>query len=124
MKQPRSLLVEDSSLRVLGEWAWFIAEESGWHNTLRWRIPGSRIDSYGIERVMTNLALVHSEVSEAVEAVRKNPEHLGEELADVIIRVVELAHMLGIPLGLVVRDKMVRNRERMDVPARGGGKAV
>lgn len=103
-------------LDSLGLAAWLIAEESGWHATLTYPIS--------IERVMTNLVLIHSEVSEAVEAVRKDPDHLGEELADVIIRVVELAHTLGITLDSRVVEKMRKNRERLDVPARGGGKVV
>lgn len=104
--------------------AWDGAEANGWHNTLRWRIPGGKIESYGVERVMTNLALIHSEVSEAVEAVRKDPDHIGEELADVLIRTLELAHMLGIDIGLVTLQKMEKNCTRLDVPVRAGGKAI
>lgn len=64
----------------------------------------------------TLLALIHSEVSEALEADRKK-DFLGfaEELADIVIRVMDLAELKGINLGLEVMDKMIKNekRERM-----------
>ena len=69
-------------------------------------------------------ALFHSEVSEALEAVRKDPDHIGEELADVLIRTLELAHMLGIDIGPLTEAKMRQNRVRADVPARAGGKVI
>lgn len=59
------------------------------------------------------LALIHSEVSEALEAFRVGDrDHFAEELADVLIRVVHCAHGLGINLGPEVIDKVARNRTR------------
>lgn len=59
------------------------------------------------------LALLHSEVSEALEAFR-NDERAGfaEELADVLIRLLGLAHGLGIDLGAEVTAKVEKNRQR------------
>jgi len=110
-----------STLEELGFAAYAVAEESGWHQTLTYPLT--------TERQMTNLALIHSEVSEAVEAVRKDPAHQMEELADIIIRVVEYAEMLCIDtpqvsLTVAVNEKMRKNRERLDVPARAGGKVI
>ncbi len=113
-----------ATLNRLGRDAWDVAEESGWHNTLQWRPSGAAPAAYGVERIMTNLALIHSEVSEAVEALRKDPDHIGEELADVLIRTLELSHMLGIDIGALTFEKMAKNRVRADVPARAGGKAI
>ena len=65
------------------------------------------------------LALIHSEVSEALEEYRKHglefsydldhddkPEGFRFELADIIIRVADLAGHLNIDLSLSVKEKM------------------
>lgn len=73
--------------------------------------------------IVEKLALVHSEVSEAVESLRKRekfvwygdngkPEGLASELADVIIRVADLAEACGIDLELMVEKKMEYNAGR------------
>ncbi len=80
------------------------------------------------------LALMHSELSEALEEVRNHrrvdelyyaedgkPEGVPAELADVIIRVCQSAQARGIPLARAVREKLLFNRSR---PARHGGKAL
>lgn len=72
--------------------------------------------------VPTKLALIHSEVSEAIEGHRKDemddklPHRtmLECELADVIIRVMDLAGFLGIDLGTVVKEKSDYNAVRAD----------
>lgn len=61
------------------------------------------------------LALIHSEVSECLEALRRDPpdmDHVAEELADVCIRVFDLAGRLGLDLIRVIHEKMERNRKR------------
>ncbi len=68
------------------------------------------------------LALIHSEVSEALEALRNHDrENFEEELADVIIRVLDLTGGLGIDIDAAVRDKLEANKKR---GWRHGGKAV
>ena len=115
------------SLNRIAQDAYDVAEESGWHKiepyTDAWD-EHPALSGYTPQHLLANLALIHSEVSEAVEAVRKDPTHIGEELADVLIRTLELAYMLGIDIGGVTLNKMVKNRVRADVPARSGGKAI
>ncbi len=65
--------------------------------------------------VMAQLALVGTEVSETVQAIRKRGVHhsdVAEELADVIIRVCDLAGFLEINLGREVHQKMRINAQR------------
>jgi NTP pyrophosphatase (non-canonical NTP hydrolase) len=63
--------------------------------------------------VPTKLALISSEVSEALEAHReKNDDHIGEELADVVIRTMDLAEALGINLIKKMLDKQAKNEAR------------
>jgi len=57
------------------------------------------------------LALIHSEVSEALEAYR-DEKPLDEELADVIIRVLDLSDRLGVDIGKTVREKVEKNKLR------------
>ena len=71
------------------------------------------------------LALIHSEVSEALECVRDGemtgyldatkdgkPEGLPFELADVVVRVADLCGALGIDLDEAVTTKMAFNATR------------
>lgn len=79
--------------------------------------------------VPTKLALIHSEVSEALEAYRiGNPDSkkiahsmIGEEMADVVIRVMDLCEHLKIDLGRAILDKANYNAER---PFKHGGKSI
>ncbi len=73
-------------------------------------------------KVPALLALITSEVSEALEDFRKgNRDHFPEELADVMIRVLDLAGGLGIDLDKAIAAKLEKNRARS---YRHGGKRV
>ena len=85
---------------------------------------------------LSKLALVHSEVSEAVEGVRKGlmDDHLKErpmaevELADAIIRAFDLAGHEGWDLAGAIIEKLYYNSQRSDHKienrmAEGGKKA-
>ena len=66
------------------------------------------------------LALIHSEVSEALEDYRNDADyHFGEELADIVIRVMDLAEHVRVDLEAEVERKLAINRDR---PYRHGGK--
>lgn len=68
------------------------------------------------------VALIHSEVSEALEAHRKNKmdEHLPHrwgvevEFADAIIRIASLAQWMGLDLSGAIIEKLEYNRQRSD----------
>ena len=70
--------------------------------------------------VPTALALIGTEVSEAIEAHRRGKsEELGHEFADIVIRTMDLAESLGIDLAKAIVDKAAFNASR---PYKHGGK--
>lgn len=96
------------------------AREKGWYDPPK---------TFGEE-----MALVHSEVSEALECYRKSgdpalthcsaggkPEGVPSELADVLIRVFDICARYGIDIGKAVIEKMVFNEHR---PYRHGNKLL
>lgn len=67
------------------------------------------------------LALIHSEVSELLETYRgSNGAGEAEEMADIVIRVMDLAAARGVDLGRAIVMKMAHNATR---PHKHGGKA-
>lgn len=59
------------------------------------------------------LCLIHSEVSEALEAYRRrDDENMREELADVVIRVWDLCGYLGVDIASEVEKKHEFNKGR------------
>lgn len=90
---------------------------------------------FGLALTAEKLDLCHSELSEALEGVRKNKmdDHLPHrksvevELADAVIRIADLAGALGLDLGGAIAEKMAYNAQRADHKAAAraaeGGKA-
>ncbi|BCS54766.1 MazG nucleotide pyrophosphohydrolase domain-containing protein [Geobacter sp. SVR] len=92
-------------------------------NKLRhgWKVTTSE-DWEDQHEIPAVLALIHSEVSEALEAFRKNDRaNFEEELADIGIRLIGLSHGMGIDLKTAIFEKVRRNRVR---EYRHGGKRV
>lgn len=100
-----------------------------------WDVPVSD-DQHECDHIDTlmfgaKLALIHSEVSEALEEIREDqpmnetriingkPEGFGVELADIVIRVCDIAMQAGVNLGAMVNLKMRYNKTR---PAMHGKK--
>lgn len=91
-------------------WDVFLPED--WHDK----------DRISVRFLCTHMALVHSEVSEATEAIRhRDRENFDEELADVVIRVASIAAGLGTDLDAAIKAKLAKNRTR---GLHHGGKAV
>ena len=86
--------------------------------------------------ILAKLALCHSETSEALEGVRKGlmDDHLPHrpmvevELADTIIRILDLAGFMGLDIGAALAEKYAYNQTRADHKKenreKAGGKTV
>jgi NTP pyrophosphatase (non-canonical NTP hydrolase) len=72
------------------------------------------------------IALMHSELSEALEGLRKPADstisqgNLAEEMADTVIRILDFCAHRDIDLGSAIMEKMAVNEKR---PYKHGGKA-
>jgi NTP pyrophosphatase (non-canonical NTP hydrolase) len=94
---------------------------AGWWNC---PITGEPSTPEYIQQTMVpqKLLLIHSEISEACEAHRKNamdshlPHRSGVEveLADAMIRILDLAGGLGLDIGAAMAEKMAYNAQRAD----------
>ena len=92
-----------------------INTRNGWNVTQ----PADWGNDYKVPAV---LALIHSEVSEALEAFRADDRaNFEEELADIMIRVLDLSAGLAIDLDAAVRSKLEANKTR---GYRHGGKRL
>jgi len=98
------------------------SDAAGWWNVPASREYGLTWEAYRDEQTPTKLALIHSEVSEAMEAFRKNADddHLPYrkgfevELADAVIRILDLAGAHGLDLQGAIQEKMAYNAQRAD----------
>ena len=64
--------------------------------------------------ILSQIAKVASECGEAVHAIQKGkqPEEVAEELADVVIRILDLCGHMDMPLGEIMIRKMEYNKTR------------
>ncbi len=89
---------ESASINEFCEAQYDWVERMGWHN----------------KTVLEALALIASEVGEAVNECRGEAptDNFSEELADICLRVFDLAESQGINLQKAIHDKMAKNEKR------------
>ena len=84
-----------------------INQANGWNVTG----PADWFQDYKIPAI---IALIHSEASEALEAFRANDrENFEEELAGIVIRVLDLAGGMEIDIAGAIRAKLEKNKTRV-----------
>lgn len=96
------------------------AKAGGWHNDIKTGLP--RTSEEDAVLFPTRIALVHSELSEALEGQRKGmqdeklPHRLAAEveLADAVIRICDLSGIMGYDLGGAIEEKLAYNQQRLD----------
>ena len=122
-------LYQDSALKLAGDelthYCHKASVEAGWWKDITTGADfaaevrnGTRL---GKALVAEKLCLIHSEISEALEALRhgnppddKIPEFTGveAELADAVIRIMDLAHARGWRVAQAIEAKMKFNNSR------------
>lgn len=101
------------ALTTLSYSCYAASKNSGWWDNT---------DPYDPTVFTSKLCLIHSEVSEACEGIRKDAmdDHLPHrkmaevELADAVIRICDLAAAVNFDLGAAVKEKLAYNRNRAD----------
>jgi NTP pyrophosphatase (non-canonical NTP hydrolase) len=98
LRQEPGKLYYVEGLNELGRVHWTWVEAMGWHNVT----------------VLEKLALLASEFGEAVNECRgdKPTKAFGSELADIVLRTVDIAHAEGIDLDGEIAAKMQLNAQR------------
>ena len=109
----------------------YLAAKAGWWN--EYHEGDNTLKKHFIAGKM---ALVHSEVSEALEGFRKNrmDDHLPNrpqievEIADAIIRMLDMAGALKLDVAGAIGEKLIYNTQRPDHKlenrAKAGGKSL
>lgn len=106
-----------SSAQFLANVCHGVASECGW-----WSDPKTGQSMRGRRNVGEMLCLIHSEISEAMEGHRKNLKDdklphrpmIEVELADAMIRILDLAGGLDLDLAGALAEKLAFNTNRPD----------
>ena len=104
---------------VTAGWWMDLTATQGSTNLVEHARTGTRL---GKAIVAEKLCLVHSEVSEAMEGARKNlmddklphRKMIEVELADAVIRILDLSGALGLNIGAAIQEKRQYNSVRED----------
>lgn len=119
-----ALDISVQGVRIIQNVCYGLSLNAGWHKT----------GELSHEAFATKIALIHSEVSEALEGGRKNAqdEHLPHrksvevELADAVIRIFDLAGKMNLDIAGAIVQKLAYNQKREDhkpeARAAAGGK--
>ena len=131
-----------NNLTALSRHIYEMNKKAGWWTDAdieilkRSQSEGNKYSKEAATLIAAKLALCHSELSEALEGMRKGlmDDHLPHfpmivvELADTIIRICDLAGFLGLNLGSAVHEKLEYNQTREDhkilTRAGAGGKTI
>ena len=87
------MLYEEINLLAQEQWLW--VDKMGWHN----KLP------------LEYVALIASEIGEVANECRgeQPTEKLGEELADIILRTLDMGHQFGFNMAEEIQAKMSKN---------------
>jgi hypothetical protein len=106
LKKKKTIVKNNAN--ILKDICFGLSTEAGWH--LNPREAG------------TMIALIHSEISEALEGVRKDlmDDHLTDrkmvevEMADAIIRIMDFCGKYNLDIGGAIVEKLIYNTKRED----------
>lgn len=131
LNRRKKLTINYAEIAKLQEQVYQQNVKAGWWTNLQTKDLKSKGD---VTEILAKLALVHSEVSEALEGVRKglmddklNHRPMVEvELADAVIRILDLCGHEGYDLAGAIEEKLkfnaVREDHKMENRLKDGGK--
>lgn len=116
---PHKISIDYSVIQSLQDNIYKGNVEAGWWTNLA---TGEAAPKGDVTLILSKLALVHSEVSEALEGVRKglmddklpHRKAIEVELGDAVIRILDLCGHEGLDLAGAIKEKLEYNKTRKD----------